>query len=75
MLFFRSEEAVSRWCTKRALDVGPMAGLAQIWALAQGWYSDRLSETSRRPQPAEIRRIFAAAGLTQPEWNPLGDAF
>ena len=75
MLFFRSEEAVRSWCGARGVEPGPQATLPQIWALSVGWYGNRLSPDARRPQPDEIRRIFDAAGLTEPAWDPLADRF
>ncbi len=75
MLFFRSEEAIAAWCRERSLPVGPTSTLEQIWRLSLGWYSNRLEPDARRPQPDEVRAIFAAAGLDRPEWDPLGDSF
>ena len=39
------------------------------------WYSTRLEPESRRPEPDEMRRIFARLGLTDEFWNPRSDAF
>ena len=75
MLFFRSEEAIRTWCRAHGQPTGPTATLEQLWRLSLGWYSNRLDPDARRPQPAEVRRIFATAGLTRPEWDPLRDAF
>jgi hypothetical protein len=75
MLFFRSEERVASWCRRMKLDAGPLVRLDQLWQLAVAWYANRLHPDSRRPQPAEMRAIFAAAGLTGSFWDPQADRF
>ena len=75
MLFFRSEEHVGEWCTERGLAVRPIVTLDQLWRLSVAWYANRMSPDARRPQPDEIRRIFAGIGLTGPFWDPQSDAF
>jgi hypothetical protein len=47
----------------------------QLWEMAREWYSTRLRPDSRRPQPAEMRRIFARIGLVGDFWDPRSDAF
>jgi hypothetical protein len=71
MLFFRSEERVHEWCRTQGYPVRPLASIEQLWGLARAWYSTRLQPTSRRPQPAEMREIFAGLGLTGAFWDPL----
>jgi hypothetical protein len=44
-------------------------------ALATTWYSTRLQENSRRPQPDEMRSIFARLGLGGDFWDPQSDGF
>ena len=75
MFFFRSEERVREWCAARGYPVRPLVRMDQLWGLATAWYSTRLEPDSRRPQPAEIRRIFAGLGLTDSFWDPQADAF
>jgi hypothetical protein len=75
MLFFRSEERVGEWCTERGLPVRPIVTLDQLWRLSVAWYDNRMSPDARRPQPDEIRGIFAGIGLTGPFWDPQSDAF
>ena len=41
----------------------PLITMDQLWTLARNWYSTRLQENSRRPQPDEMRSIFASLGL------------
>jgi hypothetical protein len=45
----------------------------QLWELATIWYSTRLQENSRRPQPDEMRSIFARLGLEGDFWDPQSD--
>ena len=75
MLFFRSEERVDEWCRENGVPRRPIVSLGQLWRLAIAWYESRLSPDARRPQPEEIRRIFAGIGLEGPFWDPQSDAF
>ncbi len=75
MLFFRSEELVLEWCQANAYPRRPVVSIDQLWSLAVTWYSTRLREDSRRPQPEEIREIFASLGLRDDFWNPRADSF
>jgi hypothetical protein len=75
MLFFRSEESVREWCSAHGVPVRPLVRLDQLWGLAVAWYATRLQPTSRRPQPQEMREIFARLGLEDDFWNPEADSF
>jgi hypothetical protein len=75
MLFFRSEELVRDWCAAHGYPVRPLVTTDQLWALATAWYSTRLQENSRRPQPDEMREIFAGLGLEDDFWDPKSDSF
>jgi hypothetical protein len=75
MLFFRSEERVYQWCQARGLPPRPRVRMDQLWGLATTWYSTRLEPDSRRPQPDEMRAIFAGLGLTDAFWDPQADRF
>ncbi len=75
MLFFRSEERVREWCKAHASPMRPLVRIDQLWALATTWYSTRLQENSRRPQPDEMRAIFAGLGLQGDFWDPRSDRF
>lgn len=75
MLFFRSEERVQEWCRAHGHPVRPIVGMDQLWRLATAWYSTRLQPGSRRPQPGEMREIFAGVGLSEPFWDPQADSF
>jgi len=71
MLFFRSEERVRQWCSSRQLKPGPIVAIDQLWKLAYRWYSSRLDPVAGRPEPSEVRGIFADLGLTDAFWDPL----
>ena len=75
MLFFRSEERVRQWCETNGAPLRPIVRIDQLWALATRWYSTRLEEGSRRPQPDEMRSIFAGIGLEGDSWDPRSDVF
>lgn len=70
MLFFRSEEHVRDWCAATGYPLRPLVRMDQLWALAVEWYFTRLQAESRRPQPAEMRQIFARLGLVDDFWDP-----
>ena len=53
----------------------PLVSIGQLWTLATTWYATRLQEDSRRPQPDEMRAIFAGLGLTGDFWDPKSDRF
>ena len=75
MLFFRSEEMVRQWCASHEYPMGPPVNMDQLWQLSIAWYGNRLQEDSRRPQPDEVREIFAGLGLTGEFWDPRSDRF
>jgi len=75
MLFFRSEELARAWCAARDLPLRPLVTLDQLWIMATTWYATRLEEFSRRPQPGEIRGIFATIGLLDDFWDSKSDRF
>lgn len=75
MLFFRSEERVHEWCAAHGQSPGPLIRMDQLWGLSVAWYATRLAPDSRRPGPADMRRIFAELGLGGPFWDPESDSF
>jgi hypothetical protein len=75
MLFFRSEELRDGWCDARNLPRRPLVTIPQLWGLANAWYANRLAPDARRPQPDEMRDIFARLGLMDPFWDPRSDSF
>jgi len=75
MNFFRSEDRARAWCAERGHPLRPLVRIDQLWILATTWYSTRLQANSRRPQPDEMRRIFAGLGLEGEFWDPQSDRF
>ena len=76
MLFFRSEERVREWCAGQGYpQLRPLVTMDQLWTLATTWYSTRLEEISRRPQPDEMRSIFEAISAWKAIWDPQSDHF
>ena len=75
MLFFRSEGHVQQWCRLQGYTQRPIVRIDQLWILAKTWYGTRLQPDSRRPQPNEVRAIFASCGLKDPFWDPQSDTF
>jgi len=75
MLFFRSEDLIAAWCRERDVPLRPLVRLDQLWGLAVAWYATRLEPAGRRPQPDEMRGIFAAIGLDDPFWDPVANSF
>ena len=75
MLFFRSEERAREWCEAHGSPLRPLVPMDQLWHLATTWYSNRLQADSRRPQPEEMRQIFADIGLEGDFWDPRADSF
>ena len=69
MLAFRSEAHVARWLEQRLLERGAVFSLAQLWQLADAWYSDRLSPGWRRRTPDQAEALFASLGLTGDFWR------
>ncbi|PYQ35503.1 MAG: hypothetical protein DMF54_09185 [Acidobacteria bacterium] len=63
------------WCRERGIPRRPILSLDQLWRRAVAWYDTRLTPGARRPQPDEIRRIFAGIGLEGPFWDPESDEF
>jgi hypothetical protein len=75
MVFFRSEERAGDWCVAQGQPLRPLLSMGQLWMLATTWYSTRLQEDARRPQPDEMRAIFAGLGLAGDFWDPRSDSF
>jgi hypothetical protein len=75
MLFFRSEVQVQQWCREQGYPLRPFVLMDQLWFLATTWYATRLQPDSRRPQPNEMREIFARCGLNGSFWDPEADSF
>jgi len=57
-----SEEMVREWRRAHEHPMRPLVKIGQLWTLAMTWYSTWLQENSWRPQPDEMRTIFAGLG-------------
>jgi hypothetical protein len=60
---------------RMVIPCGHSSRWTSYWTLATTWYSTRLQENSRRPQPDEMRSIFADLGLGGEFWDPQSDSF
>ncbi len=69
MLLFRSEEGVDAWCAATGEPRGETVPLAQVWALAQAWYGDRMERDFQPRTAAQAMDVFAAVGLTSAFWH------
>ena len=69
MLLFRDEEHVDRWCEARDVARGEVITVQQAWALAHGWYKDKLKTDWRRHTPEETEALLASIGLTGTFWS------
>lgn len=70
MLFFRSEEAIERWCGRHGATRGESLTLNQLWELSKRWYHNRISPDYHGRTLTEIVTIFEETGLTSPFWRP-----
>jgi hypothetical protein len=66
---------VRKWCEANESPVRPLVSLGQLWRLARARYGSWLQPDSRRPQPNEMREIFARLGLEGDFWDPASDDF
>jgi len=69
MLLFRDEEHVDRWCESRDIPRGEILTAQQTWALAHGWYKDKVKHDWRRHTPDETEELLSSIGLTGPFWS------
>lgn len=69
MSLFRSEEHLQRWLDETGNARGAVVPLAQVWRLAQGWYSDPRDSAWRPRTRDESQQVLASAGLTGEFWE------
>jgi len=69
MLLFRSEEGIDGWCAETGEPRGESLPLAQVWALAQAWYGDRIEPSFRGRTIEEASAIFVGVGLRSAWWH------
>jgi hypothetical protein len=69
MLFFRSEEHVTRWCKVWHFERGGILSLETGWKLAYAWFgADRREPDWRRRTVEEAEELFARLGLSSSFW-------
>lgn len=68
MLFFRSEVEAAEWKRSRNVQRGEILSPAQLWALSQKWYGNRLAHDFHGRSLDEAQSIFREMGLTAPFW-------
>lgn len=73
MLLFRSEEEVDAWCAATGEPRGEVLSLAQIWALSQAWYGDRMHPDFRGRTVEQATNIFESVGLRSYFWRMEGE--
>lgn len=62
---------MDRWCAATGEQRGEVLTLAQVWALSQAWYSDRMDPDYRGRTVAQAMDIFARLGLTSAFWQAV----
>ncbi len=68
-MLFRSEREIAQWRRQQGRQGGAALSLAQVWQLAQLWYSDRLAANFRGRSLAEAQGIFRRLGLSGDFWR------
>ena len=69
MLFFRSEEMLTRWLASQNGERGAVLSISKLWDLSQRWYRDRMSPKYRGRTTEKVWKIFEEAGLTSEHWQ------
>lgn len=68
MLFFRAENDVTEWQRARNVTTGETISLAELWALSQAWYGNRLDHTFHGRSLSQAMEIFRAVGFSSAFW-------
>ena len=73
MLFFRSEDHLTKWLEPRGEPRGEARGavlsLAVTWRLAKAWYGDRRNPDWRPRSREEAQAVLDQVGLTDTFWK------
>jgi hypothetical protein len=69
MLFFRSEEDLTKWLASRTAERGAVLSIPQLWELSQRWYHNRISPEYHGRTIEEVQEIFNEVGLTSEFWQ------
>lgn len=60
---------MDRWCAARDLTRGAVITPEQAWALARGWYGNKLAADWRRHTPDETEALLSSIGLSGSFWS------
>jgi hypothetical protein len=69
MLFFRSEEHVTRWLRGRGAEPGATLPVDDVLRLARAWYSDPRRPDWRPRIRDESQALLHSLGLTSEFWT------
>lgn len=69
MLFFRSEESLTKWLAARNAKRGAVLSIPQLWDLSWRWYRDRISPEYHGRTVEQVQEIFREVGLTSEFWQ------
>ncbi len=69
MLLFRSDAVVDDWCAATGEPRGETVPLAQVWALSQAWYANRMDPTYRGRTAEQAVAVFEQVGLRSAFWR------
>jgi hypothetical protein len=69
MLFFRSEDHLTKWLRDHKASRGAVLTLAQTWRLAKAWYLDRRDPAWRPRSRDEAQAVLDRVGLTDAFWK------
>lgn len=60
---------MAAWCHERGAAQGAKLTVAQVWALSQAWYGNRLSPDYHGRTREQVRAIFEGLGLRGAFWE------
>ena len=69
MLFFRSEDHLTRWLEQHDAPRGAVLSLAATWGLAKAWYVDRRDPLWKPRSKEQAQAILDEVGLTDDFWK------
>ena len=69
MLFFRSEDHLTRWLEQHDAPRGAVLSLSATWGLAKAWYVDRRDPLWKPRSKEQAQAILDEVGLTDEFWK------
>jgi len=69
MLFFRSEDHLTRWLEQHDAPRGAVLSLAATWRLAKAWHVDRRDPLWKPRSKEQAQAILDEVGLTDEFWK------